>query len=70
MQSTNTERGKFYLIEIGARGGNLISASIVPLVTGVDTYDYLIDKSLGKKCKEEISILKRISGAVCYIEIF
>lgn len=49
--------GKFYLIEIGARGGgNLISASIVPLLTGVDTYDYLIDKTLGRACQENVAI--------------
>ena len=64
-------KGKFYLIEIGARGGgNLISASIVPLVTGVDTYDYLIDKSLGKKCKEEISILKEYQERCAILKFF
>ena len=50
--------GKFYLIEIGARGGgNLISAVIVPLVSGVDNYNYLINKTIGKECDENISIL-------------
>lgn len=40
--------GKFWLIEIGARGGgNLISADIVPLVSGIDNYEYLIRSSLG-----------------------
>lgn len=42
------EDGKFYLIEIGARGGgNLISSDIVPLLSGVDNYEYLINASLG-----------------------
>lgn len=49
--------GRFYLIEIGARGGgNLISASIVPLLTGVETYDYLIDKTLGRTCTENVIV--------------
>lgn len=40
--------GKFWLIEIGARGGgNLISAEIVPLMSGIDNYEYLIRSSLG-----------------------
>lgn len=42
------ENGKYYLIEIGARGGgNHISSHIVPLLTGIDNYDYLIKQSLG-----------------------
>lgn len=44
------ENGEFFLIEIGARGGgNLISATIVPLMSGVDNYDFLIKSSLGLK---------------------
>ena len=47
-------------MEIGARGGgNLISAYIVPLVSGVDVYDYLIDKTLGKRCKENIVVSEK-----------
>lgn len=42
------EDGKFYLIEIGARGcGNLVSSDVVPLMSGVDNYKYLINASLG-----------------------
>lgn len=42
------EDGVFYLIEIGARGGgNLISSHIVPYLSGMDTYQYLIECSLG-----------------------
>lgn len=46
------EDGRFYLIEIGARGGgNFISSHIVPFMSGADNYSYLIDCSLGKvKC--------------------
>ena len=39
--------GKFYLIEIAARGGgNLISSHIVPFMSGVDNYRYLLECSL------------------------
>ena len=39
--------GKYYLIEMAARGGgNLISAIIAPFMAGVDNYDYLIKKTL------------------------
>lgn len=42
------ENGTFYLIEIGARGGgNLISSHIVPYLSGIDTYRYLLECSLG-----------------------
>ena len=52
------EDGEFYLIEIAARGGgNLISADIVPIMTGIDNYEYLIDCSLGnvKSCNFDIA---------------
>lgn len=63
--------GRFYLIEIGARGGgNLISASIVPLVTGVDTYDYLIDKTLGRKCKEDIFVSEKYRERCAVLQFF
>ena len=36
--------GQFYLIEIGARGGgNYISSDIVPVISGVDNYEFMID---------------------------
>ena len=39
--------GKYYLIEMAARGGgNFISAIIAPFMSGVDNYDYLIKKTL------------------------
>lgn len=42
------EDGVFYLIEIAARGGgNLISSHIVPYVSGIDNYAYLINCCLG-----------------------
>jgi len=43
------EDGKFYLIEIAARGGgNQISSIITQFMSGFDTYSYLIDCALGK----------------------
>jgi biotin carboxylase len=49
--------GKFYLIEIGARGGgNYISSDIVPIVSGVDNYTYMIDVLVEGKIKEDICI--------------
>lgn len=42
--------GKFYLIEAGARGGGSnLSAKIVPFMSGVDNYEYLIKQALGEK---------------------
>lgn len=41
-------QGSFYLIEIGARGGgNLVSSHIAPLMSGVDSYEYLVNSALG-----------------------
>lgn len=46
------ENGQFYLIEAAARGGGTrISSDIVPLLTGIDTYQYLIWEALGEKEK-------------------
>ena len=40
--------GKYYLVETGARGGGSnLSAKIVPFMSGVDNYEYLIKESLG-----------------------
>lgn len=44
------ENGKFYLIESGARGGGSnLSGKIVPYMSGVDNYEYLIRQALGEK---------------------
>lgn len=49
--------GHFYLIEIAARGGgNLISSDIVPIMSGVDNYTYLINSGLGIPNTNEIKI--------------
>lgn len=47
------ENGKFYLIEIGARGGgNFISSDIVPCMTGIDNYQILIDAVINNDFKD------------------
>ena len=44
--------GRFYLIEIGARGGGaLVASHIVPIMSGVDNYKYMINTSLNIKQK-------------------
>lgn len=48
--------GEFYLIEMAARGGgNLISAVIAPFMSGVDSYKYLIERSLDPTYDMEIN---------------
>ena len=65
------EDGKFYLIEIGARGGgNLIGSDIVPLMSGVDNYDYLIKKSLGIKTDENVHIADEYKNRCAVLKFF
>lgn len=46
-------KGCFYLIEAGARGGGSnLSAKIVPYMSGIDNYRYLIRQSLGEVVDE------------------
>ena len=45
--------GKFYLIEIGARGGGSnLSGKIVPYMSDVNNYEYLIKEALGEPVDE------------------
>lgn len=63
--------GKFYLIEIGARGGgNLISALIVPLISGIDNYEYLIQKTLNERCNEDITIAPEFCERCAILQFF
>lgn len=49
--------GKYYLIEMGARGGgNLISADIVPIMSGIDNYEIYINMAIGKENNELFEI--------------
>ena len=61
------ENGKFYLIEIAARGGgNLISSHIVPFLSGIDNYQYLLNCYLGEVTSPDFTIPKKYKkrGAV------
>ena len=49
------DKGKFYLIEAGARGGGSnLSGKIVPYMSGVDNYEYLIRQALGEPVKQPV----------------
>ncbi|RHR31845.1 ATP-grasp domain-containing protein [Clostridium sp. AF19-22AC] len=49
------ENGKFYLIEMAARGGGTkIASDIVPYMSGIDTYKILIDSAMGNVSKENL----------------
>lgn len=46
--------GKYYLIEAGARGGGSnLSSKIVPFMSGIDNYEYLIREALGENVDED-----------------
>lgn len=63
--------GQFYLIEIGARGGgNLISAEIVPCMSGYDNYGALIKMALGEKDIKQPSIAPELQNRCAVLEFF
>ena len=65
------EDGKFWLIEIGARGGgNYIGSTIVPLMSGVDNYEYIINKTLGRETNEDLFVDKRLWDRCCVLKFF
>ena len=48
--------GRYYLIEAGARGGGSnLSAKIVPFMSNIDNYEYLIKSALGEKVNIELN---------------
>lgn len=58
MGLTHTEyrahNGRYYLVEAGARGGGSnLSGKIVPFMSGVDNYEYLIKEALGESVDED-----------------
>ena len=56
--------GEFYLIEIAARGGGTrISSDIVPIMSGVDHNELLINMALGK----EVSVNPKFNEKCCAI---
>ncbi len=66
------ENGKFYLIEIGARGGgNYISSHIVPCMSGVDNMALLVRMALGEKIRpKEIEIGLEYQNRCAALEFF
>ncbi len=65
------EDGTFYLIEIAARGGgNLISSDIVPYLSGVDNYAYLIDCSLGNITSPDFTTSPKFNKRCAVLKFF
>lgn len=60
-------KDRFYLIEAGARGGGSnLSAKIVPFISGIDNYDYLIREALGERVDEN-AVKNRVFSADRYV---
>ncbi len=65
------EDGKFYLIEIAARGGgNRISSDIVSFMSGVDNYEYLIQCYLGSIGDGNFSVPLEYSKRAAVLKFF
>lgn len=65
------DNGKFYLIEIAARGGgNMISSCITQFMSGFDTYDYLIDCSQGKIENKDFSLPSHLRDRAAVLKFF
>ncbi|MBD5098020.1 MAG: ATP-grasp domain-containing protein [Clostridiales bacterium] len=65
------ENGTFYLIEVAARGGgSLISSHIVPFLSGVDNYQYLIEYSLGMVKCSDFTVPKRYENRCAVLHFF
>lgn len=65
------ENGKFYLIEIAARGGgNKISSLITHYMSGYDTYDYLIECVLGNVQKLQYNLKSKYQNRAMILKFF
>lgn len=65
------EDGKFWLIEIGARGGgNFIGSAIVPIMSGVDNYDYLVKKYLKIDFDDVVSVDPQLKDRCAVLKFF
>jgi len=65
------EDGKFYLIEIAARGGgNMISSVITQYLSGYDTYRYLIECATGNIHDEDFSIRPEYRDRAAVLKFF
>ena len=65
------ENNKFYLIEIGARGGgNFISSHIVDKMVKLDNYKILIEQSLGNKVSIDHEMPEIYKERCCVLKFF
>lgn len=65
------EDGQYYLIEIGARGGgNFIGSTIVPIMSGVDNYDYLVKKYLNVEFDDVVEVDQSLIDRCCVLKFF
>ena len=54
------------MIEAGARGGGSnLSGKIVPFMSGIDNYEYLIKEALGEPVDEEFVKIKSFLKTIC-----
>ncbi|TXI46810.1 ATP-grasp domain-containing protein [Methylophilus sp.] len=61
--------GKFYLVEIAARGGGTkISSDIVPLMSGIDSNNLLIRMALGERIHEIHPEARKITSVLDFFE--
>lgn len=65
------ENGKYYLIEIAARGGgNMISSVITQYLSGYDTYRYLIECATGNIHNEDFTIRPQYKDRAAVLKFF
>ena len=63
--------GDFYLIEIAARGGgNFIASDIVPYMSGIDIYKYLILESTNKIVLPELTTINHSTNKYMVLKFF
>lgn len=64
-------KDKYYLIEAGARGGGSnLSAKIVPFMSGIDNYEYLIKSALGEAIDDTPLLNLKLPEKRCVIMRF
>lgn len=64
----NEEEGKICVVESALRGGGVyISSHLIPMATGIDINDVLLDKVLGNSVDVEKVFTKRCDAAAAYV---
>lgn len=59
--------GKYYLVEAGARGGGSnLSGKIVPFMSGIDNYEYLVNEALGISV-DEVKVKNTVFNKDLYV---